>query len=416
MDLLELALNPRKAMQRMSPFVNELPPGQARKLEYYFGDRAASDTAERAVYSKDAATPPGTINMLLKRNAWAVVRPQVRGELLELIQFANQNGVPIVPRGAGTSGYGGSVPTEGGVVIDLRAFRKILNIDPAGKLVRVEGNATFAQLDEALRAHDLTLRQYPTSYHAATIAGWLSQGGGGVGSLKYGPFRNDIVEATIVAPDGTLHVLKGADVDLVSGTFGTAGFIVEVVMKVRERKQEQHFLGTFPDARSAHLAARRIALETNKAYNLIVITPEYAELVNAAAGSKLLPAKHGILATLESADEAQHTEIIKGAVLTSGGTMSTEADAQKAWDNRFNHLNLKRLGPSVVVGEAAIHAEKLHDAYNAAWAAHRMNRACIWAIAISPTEFDLIFYGLDDERRGTYPLSMGNALAVVDAV
>lgn len=415
MDLLELALNPRKANQRMSPFTKELPPGQARKLEYYFGDRASSDPAERAVYSRDAAVPGDTIKLLLKRDAWAVVRPAVRGELLELIDFANTNGVPIVPRGAGTSGYGGAVPTEGGVVVDMRAFNKVLEIDRAGKWVRVEANATFAQVDQALKAQGLTLRQYPTSYHAATIAGWMSQGGGGVGSHKYGPFKNDVVKALLLAPDGKLHELAGAELDLAHETFGTAGFLLEVTLRVREDRQPVHFLASFDSPESARLAARRVALET-KAYNISVFTQEYAELVNQAANAKLLPQKNGILVTLEGADEAHAVEVVKGVVLTSGGAMAKEADAQRAWDNRFNHLNLKRLGPSVVVAETIVHAEQLHAGMEAAWEAKKMDRACIWAIAVSPTEFDIIFYGLDDERRGTYPLALGNAIAVIDAV
>src|ERR1051326_8441791 len=99
MDLLELALNPRLASRRMSPFTRGMPAGMSRKLEYYFGDRATSDVGERVLYSRDASTPPGTLKMLLKRDAWAVVRPVVRGELLELLAFARVNGVPIVPRG-----------------------------------------------------------------------------------------------------------------------------------------------------------------------------------------------------------------------------------------------------------------------------------------------------------------------------
>ena len=416
MDLLELALNPRKASQRMSPFSNSLPEGQARKLEYYFGDRASSDVGETVLYSRDAAQPPTTLNLLLKRNAWAVVRPNVRGELLELIRFAEGNGVPIVPRGAGTSGYGGSVPTEGGVVVDLRGFNKILGVDKAGLTVRCEANATFAQVDAALRPHGLTLRQYPTSYHAATLAGWVSQGGGGVGSLKYGPFWSDVVEVELLAPDGTVHTLSTPeDLALVQGTFGTAGFLLEVTLRVRPLGKETHFLATFDDATRCHNAARRVALEA-RAYNLIVLTPEYAELVNQAAGTRLLPVKHGILVTLEGTEPAVSTEVVKGVVLTEGGAMAKEADAQKAWDNRFNHLNLKRIGPSVVVAEAVVHVERFHEAMEAAAGAHRMDRACIWSIAVSPTEMDVIFYGLDDERRGTYPLAMGNALAVVDAV
>lgn len=415
MDLVEMALNPRKANQRMNPFVNSLSEGQARKLEYFFGDRATDDIGERVLYSRDASSPPSTLNMLLKRHAWAVVRPNVRGELLELIHFANTNSVPIVPRGAGTSGYGGSVPTEGGVVVDLRAFNKVLQVNKGGLWARVEANATFAMVDQELRKQGLTLRQYPTSYHGATLAGWLCQGGGGVGSLKYGPFINDVMAVTLLAPDGTVHTLQGDELQLVDGTFGTAGFILEITLRVRAATKEVHFLASFDDAARAQNAARRIALEA-RAYNLSVFTNEYAELVNQAAGTRLLPNKNGLLVTLEGNEPPVATEVIKGVVLTEGGTMAKEADAQRAWDNRFNHLNLRRIGPSVVVAEAVIHVEKLHEAMTAARAAHRMERAGVWAIAISPTEFDVIFYGLDDERRGTYPLAMGNALAVIDAV
>ena len=415
MDLLELALNPRKANQRMSPLTNSLPEGQARKLEYFFGDRATDDVGERVLYSRDAAAPPATLNMLLKRSAWAVVRPNVRGELMELIQYANTNGVPIVPRGAGTSGYGGAVPTEGGVVVDMRSFNKILAVDKDGLTVTCEANATFFQVEQALRAQGLALRQYPTSFHAATVAGWVSQGGGGVGSLKYGPFKNDVARALLLAPDGTVHDLAGPDLDLVNETFGTAGFLLEVTLRVRRAHKETHFLASFDDAASAFHAARRAVLEA-KAYNLAVFTSEYAELVNQAAGSRLLPAKNGFLLTFEGNETPAAVEVVKGIVLTSGGTLAKEADAQKAWDNRFNHLNLKRLGPSVVVAESAIHVDRFAEAMEAARKAHRMERACTWAIAISPTELDVIFYGLDDERRGTYPLAMGNALAVIDAV
>lgn len=415
MDLLELALNPAKATQRMSPFTNELPKGQARKLEYYFGDRASDDIAERVLYSRDAAEPPTTLKMLLKRDAWAVVRPQVRGELLELLQFAKQNGVPIVPRGAGTSGYGGALPTEGGVVVDMRGFNKILAVDKAAQTVRVEGNVTFFQLEEALRAHGLALRQYPTSYHSATIAGWLSQGGGGVGSAKYGPFRNDVVNVRILAPDGREWLFDTvADMDLVSETHGAAGFILEVTLRVREARPLTHFLASFDDTEAAQAAARRALLEA-RPYNVSMFTQAFAEMVNKAANARLLPQKAGVLVTLEDATPVA-TEIVKGVILTGGGNAAKEADAQKAWDNRFNHLNLKRLGPSVVVAESVVSADLLGKALLAAADASRIERSCLWAIAISPTEFDVIYYGLDDERRGTYPLAMGNALAVIDAV
>jgi ferredoxin len=121
------------------------------------------------------------------------------------------------------------------------------------------------------------------------------------------------------------------------------------------------------------------------------------------------------MVTFES-EEARQGELVKGIVTSSGGSLSKDADAQKAWDNRFNHLNLKRLGPSVVVAESVMDVERLGEGIDAAAAASRVERSCIWCIAISPREFDIIYYALDNEHRATYALATGNALAVIDAV
>ncbi|HLE96997.1 MAG TPA: FAD-dependent oxidoreductase, partial [Candidatus Thermoplasmatota archaeon] len=188
MDLLKLALDPRKANRRFSPFTNALPPGMERRLKYAFGDRASADPNDLAVYSRDAASPPAALDLALKRRAWAVVRPATTGDLLEVIRFARDNFIPIVPRGSGTSGTGGALPTEGGVVVDMRSFDRIVAVDKAAKTATVEAGVRFWDLETRLRAEGLALRQYPTSARGATIGGWLATGGGGVGSHRYGPF------------------------------------------------------------------------------------------------------------------------------------------------------------------------------------------------------------------------------------
>ncbi|MHB8604766.1 MAG: FAD-binding protein [Thermoplasmatota archaeon] len=418
MKLLELALNPRRANLRFSPFRKSLPEGMGRKLEYLFGENATVDPAERAIYSRDTSAPPRALNMALKRGAWAVVRPKLLGDLVELIKYANDNFVAIVPRGSGTSGYGGATPTEGGIVVDMRDFREVVAIDAASLTARVQGNITFYELDRALAKEGLALRQYPTSYYAATVAGWVSQGGGGVGSLKFGPFENDVLEAVIVTPDGKMKTLKGSDLDLVNGAHGISGFIVEVVLSVRKATTLVPFLGTFDDADQTFLAARRLAVEGG-AWSLSFFTPEFVAMVNEAAkpNPRLLPpAKHSVLVVLESADDAPAVEKVKAIITSSGGTLAQDKDAKKAWDARFDHLNLKRLGPSVVVGEATIDVTRLGRAVAAVQAAGRMERQCVWGIMVSPRECDVIYYGLEDERRVTYAPALGNALAVIDAV
>ncbi|HVL47537.1 MAG TPA: FAD-binding protein [Candidatus Thermoplasmatota archaeon] len=412
MDILELALNPRKANLRFSPFSNKLPEGMGRKLEYAFGDFASTDEGERLLYSRDAASPPALLDLALKRKAWAVVRPQIKGDLFEIIKYANRNFVPIVPRGAGTSGYGGAVPTEGGIVVDLRDFKNILKIDKGAKTATVEAGVTFRDLENALAKEGLALRQYPTN-PAGTIGGWIAQSGGGVGSAKYGPFRNDLESVTLVTPDGRERELAGDDLDLVYGAFGVTGFITEATLKVREAKPLTPYLLTIGAEERALSAIKRLSV-TAGAYSLHFFTPEFAEMTNEAAGGKILPANvFSILAVVEG-DTKESVEIIKGVAITEGGDLAKTADAERAWNARFDHLNLKRLGPSVVVSEAVVPAEAFTETFRAARDAVQAERQCFWAIAVAPREFDLIYYGLDDDRRPTYPTALGNSLAVID--
>ncbi|HWG89282.1 MAG TPA: FAD-binding protein [Candidatus Thermoplasmatota archaeon] len=414
MDLIELALNPAKANRRFSPFVNEMPKGFVNKLEYSL-DYATGDPVERAVYSKDAATPPAIFKLLLKRDAWAVARPTIKGDLLELIRFANQNHIPIIPRGGGTSGFGGAVPTEGGVVVDMREFNKILSVHKAAKTVTVEPGITFMNLELALNQQGLALRQYPTSAYGATVGGWVCTGGGGVGSAKYGPFRSDILEAEMIDCSGKPMTLKGADLDLVYATHGISGFLTQVTLQVREKTDLLPYLLVFDNMEVAMQSARRVTNEVG-AWHIALHTPEYADQVNEAAGAKLLPGgKYSLLVVLESFDNVA-IEKIKGISLTAAGSLAKDDQARKVWDARFDHMNVKRLGPSIVVSEAVIHVDRLGEAITRVRDSVKSDIHCLWAIAIGKNEFDLVFYGLEDERRPTYPTGLGNSVAMLDAV
>lgn len=414
MDLIDLALNPTKANRRFSPFSDALPEGMVRRLEYIYGDRASADENELFNASKDAAAPPAALGLALKRKAWATVAAKTRGDLFALIEWANHNFIPIVPRGAGTSGYGGAVPTEGGVVVDLRQMNAVLGFDKKAMTVTVEPGIRFWDLERALNKEGLALRQYPTSARGSTVGGWVATGGGGVGSLKYGPFKLDVVRAEVMGPDGKERVLEGKDLELVLGAWGITGFIVEVTLKVRVHEPVTPMLAEWDGIEAAALAANRLA-GSNLGWHMAFNPAEYSQMVNEAAKTRILPTRTNILfCAIGNASEAVGT--FRAIVEDTGGTVLKDDAARKAWDARFDHLNVKRLGPSVVVSEAVIDVSRLAPAIAAAGEVVRAERQAMWAIAISPREFDLIYYGLDDERRPEYATAMGNSLAFLDAV
>ena len=174
--------------------MRELKATQQAELDQMFGPRVRYDRRERTLYSHDVGVMPALIAPFVGNTLpHAVVQPSSEEELVELVKWASENKLPLVPRGRATSGYGGVLPVKGGVVIDSFHLQEILAIDPAGQTVTVQGGVVWKNLDRELQKQGLTLRLYPTSYPSSTVAGWLAQGGGGLGSYEYGWFKENVV-------------------------------------------------------------------------------------------------------------------------------------------------------------------------------------------------------------------------------
>src|SRR4051794_41434733 len=94
-------------------------------------ERARFDVRERRVYSHDTGVLPPLIRPFAgRRFADGVAQPETEAQLVELVQLAGREGIPIVPRGKGTSGYGGAVPARGGLVLNLTRLKSLIAVDP----------------------------------------------------------------------------------------------------------------------------------------------------------------------------------------------------------------------------------------------------------------------------------------------
>src|ERR1043165_1715393 len=92
---------------------------QRRAIEEIVGpDRARFDQRERRVYSHDTGVLPPAFRMLAGASlADGVAQPETEDQVIRLVRLAVAEGFPIVPRGKATSGYGGAVPAQGGLVL-----------------------------------------------------------------------------------------------------------------------------------------------------------------------------------------------------------------------------------------------------------------------------------------------------------
>lgn len=354
----------------MSATVN--PPLRGKlveELELIFGDRVRTDRVERKMYSFDIGAMPSLVKPIIPGGlAGAVVRPKAEEEIVQLVKLAIRTKLKLVPRGAATSGYGGVLPAEGAVVIDLSGMDKILEIDEKRKTVRVQAGVIWEELRKQINRCGLDLRLYPSSLPSSTVGGWLSQGGAGFGSLEYGQFKDNVTSARVVSPDGTVRNFSGGELaDYIADAEGITGIITEVTVALRELVPEVHRAFAFNNAQAMAQALQAISAESLPVWSATFLNPESMKL------KKRLPHRHGhpyevssrfaepelpvayilMLAYPENRQGRIEPKLSKICKSNRGNELSLEA-AEHEWDLRFAPMRLKRIGPSIIPTEVIV--------------------------------------------------------------
>ncbi len=231
--------------------MNKINAEHRSYLEHEFGNRVSFRKTERKLYGHDIAALPGLIKPLVGNTTPdAVVQPTSEQELVDLVKWAAEQNIPLTPRSKATTGYGGVLPVKQGLVVDFYRMREIINIDPKAMTATVQPGIVFERLDKELEKQGLTLRLYPSSYPAATVGGWLAQGGAGIGSFESGWFQDNVVSARVVLPDGKVRVFSGPDLDLISEAGGITGLISEVTIRFSPKKNLRLWPSAVPDCSS----------------------------------------------------------------------------------------------------------------------------------------------------------------------
>jgi len=168
------------------------------------------------------------------------VLPSNREQVSAILKYAGEEGVPIVPRGAGTSLSGGALPREDGILIGMGRMKRIIEIDYENGCVVVEPGVTNLNITKAVEANGFYYAPDPSSQVACTIGGNVAENSGGLHCLKYGLTTNNLLGVTLVAPGGEIVTLGGKSgaqggldlLGLVTGSEGLLGVVVEVVVKI----------------------------------------------------------------------------------------------------------------------------------------------------------------------------------------
>jgi len=197
----------------------------------------------------------------------AVVLPETIEQVQAVVRLCHASQVPVVERDAGTGLSGGALPCRDGILLSLAKFNRILHINAARRLARVQPGVRNLAISQAVDHLGLYYAPDPSSQIACTIGGNVAENAGGVHCLKYGLTVHNILELKIVTAEGELLTIGGQSLDtpgydflaLMTGSEGLLGVIVEVTVKLQPRPERaQVMLAAFDKVGNAGAAVARI--------------------------------------------------------------------------------------------------------------------------------------------------------------
>ncbi len=148
-----------------------------------------------------------------RRLPLAVALPKTTAQVAAVMKYCNRYGIPVVPRGAGTSLSGGAIPQEDAVVLGLSKMSRILEVDYANRTATVQAGVTNLNISEAVGIDGFFYAPDPSSQLACTIGGNIGMNSGGAHCLKYGVTTNNLLGVKMVLVDGTVIDLGGKHLD-----------------------------------------------------------------------------------------------------------------------------------------------------------------------------------------------------------
>ena len=201
-------------------------------------DAVIADPAETRAYECDGLSayrcPP-----------LCAVLPASTEEVAAVLKVCHDMGVPVVPRGSGTSLAGGAMPTADSVILGVARLNDVLETSYDDRIIRVQTGRTNLSVTGAVEDDGFFYAPDPSSQLACAIAGNIAMNSGGAHCLKYGVTTNNLLGVTMVMMDGTVVDIGGAHLDaggldllgLICGSEGQLGVVTEATLRILHKPE-----------------------------------------------------------------------------------------------------------------------------------------------------------------------------------
>jgi len=298
----------------------------AAELRELLGDAAVSDADSaltRATRDGSYLSPVIKEKLPLGR-AQLVAYPTSAEQIAETVAAAVRHGVPITPRGKGTSNYGQAIPMAGGLVLDTSKARTIHEIGEG--YVIADPGVTMMALETAANEAGQQLPMYPSTANSS-LGGFVSGGSGGTGSIKNGMLHTGFVlemDVAVASPEPSLVHLVGAETEPYIHKYGVVGVFAKLVIKLEPLQDWRAFYASFDDFHDVLALIRPFsALEPTPR----LVSGDLPVLADALPDDPALPkGKASLRAILDVASLAEATRLVE----EHGGTVQDAREGTQA--------------------------------------------------------------------------------------
>jgi glycolate oxidase len=217
------------------------------------GEGVIASEREMKPYETDGLTAYRQLPMV-------VVLPETTAQVSEILKYCHDNGIKVVPRGAGTSLSGGALPLGDGVLLGMAKFNRIRAIDFENRAAVVEPGVTNLAVSNAVAHAGFYYAPDPSSQIACSIGGNVAENSGGVHCLKYGMTTNNVLGCEFVLMTGDVLRLGGRHLDaagydllgIITGSEGLLGVVTEITLRIlRKPETARALLIGFPSSEDA---------------------------------------------------------------------------------------------------------------------------------------------------------------------
>lgn len=184
-----------------------------------------------------------------------VVWPEDTEDVSQVLSFANEKKIPVIPYGGGSNVLGNLVARRGGISLDMKKMSDVIEIDETNLTATVQAGMNGMNFEQELRRKGYSTRNIPQSMYCSSVGGWLATNATGQFSTKYGGVEEMVLGLEAVLPDG--EVVKGnlsprrstgpEVFPLFVGSEGTLGAITETTFKINPEREQYYTSFVFDD-------------------------------------------------------------------------------------------------------------------------------------------------------------------------